>query len=190
MLGESYRRRLGSLLLYLCYGFWALINSPLCWFCTSALGLYFRFVAVPWISEDRPLRESLFQSKVWRKKQHNVIQMMTSFERCGVWPLLSHVNTRKTTTHADVFSLDCISFFMVYVVVYLSAMEADQSWEHGDGSRDFGHVSCLRSSPCALGRLVHVLVQNSTATFQARALDLFTTNTKRKMNVWLIPNQR
>ena len=30
---------LGSLLLYLGYVFWALINSLLCWFCTSTLGL-------------------------------------------------------------------------------------------------------------------------------------------------------
>ena len=35
--GESYRKRLGSLLLYLCYVFRALINSLVCCFCTSAL---------------------------------------------------------------------------------------------------------------------------------------------------------
>ena len=39
MPGESYRRRLRSLLLYLCYVFRALINSLVCWFCTSALDL-------------------------------------------------------------------------------------------------------------------------------------------------------
>ena len=39
MAGESCRRRFGSLLLYLCYVFRALINSLVCWFCTSALGL-------------------------------------------------------------------------------------------------------------------------------------------------------
>ena len=38
MPGESYRRRLRPLLLYLCDVFRALINS-LCRFCTSALGL-------------------------------------------------------------------------------------------------------------------------------------------------------
>ena len=32
MPGESYHRRLGSLLLYLCYIFWTLINSLMCWF--------------------------------------------------------------------------------------------------------------------------------------------------------------
>ena len=37
--GESYRRRLRSLLLYLCDVFRALINSPVSWFCTSAVGL-------------------------------------------------------------------------------------------------------------------------------------------------------
>ena len=37
--GESYRRRLRSFLLYLCYIFRVLINSLECWFCTSALGL-------------------------------------------------------------------------------------------------------------------------------------------------------
>ena len=33
MPGESYHRRLRSLLLYLCYVFWVLINSLACWFC-------------------------------------------------------------------------------------------------------------------------------------------------------------
>ena len=32
MPGESYRRRLRSLLLCLCYVFWALVNSLVCWF--------------------------------------------------------------------------------------------------------------------------------------------------------------
>ena len=32
MPGESYCRQRGSLLLYLCYVFWALINSLVCWF--------------------------------------------------------------------------------------------------------------------------------------------------------------
>ena len=35
----GYCRRLGSLLLYLCYRFQTLINSLVCSFCTSALGL-------------------------------------------------------------------------------------------------------------------------------------------------------
>ena len=39
MPGESYRRRLGSLLLCLCDVFRALITSLVCSFCTSALGL-------------------------------------------------------------------------------------------------------------------------------------------------------
>ena len=44
MPGESYRRRLGSLL-YSCSIFRALINSLVCWLCTSALGLFcFRFM--------------------------------------------------------------------------------------------------------------------------------------------------
>ena len=38
MPGESYRRRLRSLLLYLCYVFRTLINSPVCWFCMTAFG--------------------------------------------------------------------------------------------------------------------------------------------------------
>ena len=38
-LGESSHRRLRSLLLYLCYVFWAQINSLVGWFCTSTLGL-------------------------------------------------------------------------------------------------------------------------------------------------------
>ena len=36
---KRYLRRLTSLLLYLCYVFRALINSLVCWFYTSALGL-------------------------------------------------------------------------------------------------------------------------------------------------------
>ena len=39
MPGESYCRRLGSLLLCLCYVFWALINFFVCWFYMSSLGL-------------------------------------------------------------------------------------------------------------------------------------------------------
>ena len=39
MPGESYRRRLRSLLLYLCYVFRVLISSLVCWFNISALGL-------------------------------------------------------------------------------------------------------------------------------------------------------
>ena len=39
MPGESYRKRLRPLLLYLCYVFRALINSLVHWFCASALGL-------------------------------------------------------------------------------------------------------------------------------------------------------
>ena len=42
MPGESYRRRLRSLLLYLCYVFRALINSLVCLLCTSAVGLVIR----------------------------------------------------------------------------------------------------------------------------------------------------
>ena len=38
MPGESYHRQLRSSL-YLCYAFRALINSLVCWFCTSTLGL-------------------------------------------------------------------------------------------------------------------------------------------------------
>ena len=39
MAGESYCRRLSSLLLCLCDVLRALIDSLVCWFCTSALGL-------------------------------------------------------------------------------------------------------------------------------------------------------
>ena len=39
MPGESYCRQRRSLLLYLCYVFWVLINSPVCWFCMSTLSL-------------------------------------------------------------------------------------------------------------------------------------------------------
>ena len=39
MPGESYRRQLRSLLLYLCDIFRALINSLVCWFCVSVPGL-------------------------------------------------------------------------------------------------------------------------------------------------------
>ena len=45
--GESYRRRLRSLLLYLCYVFRTLINSLVCWFCTSALGLVLFQICFP-----------------------------------------------------------------------------------------------------------------------------------------------
>ena len=46
MPGDSYRRRLRSLLLYLCYVFRALINSLVCWFCTNALALFCFWVLI------------------------------------------------------------------------------------------------------------------------------------------------
>ena len=46
--GESYRRRHRSLLLCLCDVFRALINSLVCWFCTSALGLVLFEVCTLW----------------------------------------------------------------------------------------------------------------------------------------------
>ena len=84
---------------------------------------------------------------------NNVIRM-TSFLRRGGWPLLFPRRT-ENNSHAKVFPLECVSFFMVCVFVYLSALEADRSWGNGNGSRDLGDVSGLRSSPCARGRLVH-----------------------------------
>ena len=52
MLGESYRRRLRSLLLYLCYVFRALVNSLVCW------------------SLRRTLRLNELQKKNWTTRAH------------------------------------------------------------------------------------------------------------------------
>ena len=60
--GKSYRRRLGSLLLYLCYVFWALLYSLVCCFCTTALGLV------------------LFQ--IWYNKIVNTVLCVGSGVRC------------------------------------------------------------------------------------------------------------
>ena len=48
--GESYHRRLRSLLLHSCDIFWALINSLVCWFYVSALGL----VLLQIVTSQRP----------------------------------------------------------------------------------------------------------------------------------------
>ena len=56
MPGDSYRRRLQSLLLCLCYVFRALINSLVCWFCTSTPGLVLFQIATPGHEENK--RES------------------------------------------------------------------------------------------------------------------------------------
>ena len=70
MPGESYRTRLRSLLLCLCDVFRALINSLVCWFCTSALrGLVlFQFVlpAVPLLPE-RIVRRPVASGAALRK---------------------------------------------------------------------------------------------------------------------------
>ena len=50
MPGESYRRRLGSLLMCLCDVFRALINSLVCWFCTGAPGLILSSANKRWVS--------------------------------------------------------------------------------------------------------------------------------------------
>ena len=93
-------------------------------------------------------------SKVWRNNQRKQRHPNDLFVRRGGWPLL-FPRRMENNSHAKVFPLECVSFFMVCVFVYLSALEADRSWGNGNGSRDLGDVSCLRSSPCARGRLVH-----------------------------------
>ena len=57
MPGESYHRWLSSLLLCLCDVFWVLINSLVCWFCMSALGLILFQICVQ--------AELLFHETAW-----------------------------------------------------------------------------------------------------------------------------
>ena len=58
--GESYRRRLGSLLLCLCGDFRAQINSLVCWFCTRVLGLVsVSDCSLCWLVADRAKRAYL-----------------------------------------------------------------------------------------------------------------------------------
>ena len=64
MPSESYCRQLRSLLLYLSYVFWALINSLVCWFCMRALGLSFRFFTEPFAYPDWPVWNGYFQVKL------------------------------------------------------------------------------------------------------------------------------
>ena len=58
MSGEN--RRLRSLLLFLCYVFRALINSLVCWFCTSTLGLFLFHI----FYHSASFARILFQAKV------------------------------------------------------------------------------------------------------------------------------
>ena len=73
MPGESYRRRLRSSLLYLSYVFQALINSLVCWFCTSALGLLFEIIWGPF-SPTESLSAGIY------------VRLQAKNRRCGsVW---------------------------------------------------------------------------------------------------------
>ena len=63
--GERYRRRLRSLVFCLCDVFRELITSPVCWFCTSSLGLVlFQIVStfnLNWLCYYRLLMEENWQ---------------------------------------------------------------------------------------------------------------------------------
>ena len=76
MPGESYRRRLRSLLLYLCYVFRALINSLVCrfaptcvWFLTSALSILFY--------TSKPTQPGLHRCHVGWKLQSHFLTLQT-----------------------------------------------------------------------------------------------------------------
>ena len=66
MPGEWYHRRLRSLLLYLCYVLQVLINSLMCWFCTSILGLILFQVCMTW--SYVPVRGEEEQMWTWKPK--------------------------------------------------------------------------------------------------------------------------
>ena len=64
--GESYHRRLRSLLLYWCYVFQVLINSLVCWFCMSTLGLVLFQVCMSW--SYVPVRGEEERMWTWKPK--------------------------------------------------------------------------------------------------------------------------
>ena len=63
MPGETYRRRLRTLLLYLCYVFGALITSLVCWLCTSALGLVLFQISVSAVTNTEDTELLLLRRK-------------------------------------------------------------------------------------------------------------------------------
>ena len=112
MPGESYRRRLGSLLLYLCYVFLALINSLVCWICTSALGLVlFRI----WNSRLASLLYYLFQQRMGTVFSHCMV-CTVSVKNTGS----KHTNSEKVKKNAlyyDKTHIICHNKHTLFVII-------------------------------------------------------------------------
>ena len=110
--GESYCRQLRSLLLYLCYTFWALINSLVSWFCTSALGLVlfqiFHFTYWPDFN-------ILTTAHNWKRKREHIWPTHTDRERCTkvyIWIMKAWSNcTSEQHILSDELDLGCVCFF-------------------------------------------------------------------------------
>ena len=166
------------------------------------------------LSGNRLLRGSLFQSKVWRNNQRKQRHPNDLFRASGrsASPIPSAYGKQFTRKG---FFLGLRFLVSMYVFVYWSALEADRTSGNGNGNRDLGDVSCLRSSPCARGRLVqhfshsiknqywsdihpgycwkkkkNVLHKIALQHFKLGPSIYSTTNMQRKMNVWLNPNKR
>ena len=93
----SYRRRLGSLLLYLCYVFRALINSLVCWF-------HFQFV---WSDSVKQAKEGSLYIHLRKRLYHTIIFLHIQFDNtirlrapltypsCSIAPFTSGESTVK-----------------------------------------------------------------------------------------------
>ena len=119
MPGESYRRRLRSLLLYLCYVFRALINSLVCWFCA----LYFRYAPARcccccccfvislyhyrFISQRRNPRGLVL---VWMLKTEQSRAAVIQCWQC-VWCLVNHRGVKWSIYIHSTLQLEKVVFF-------------------------------------------------------------------------------
>ena len=115
--GESYHRQLRSLLLYLCYVFWALINSLVCWLrpddgdmkVSNKLMLCFIFQASRnhhrWCTTDEPSRiprhESFRDSSVYKACQ----QVDAVFHFSGVQKSPSLMHDRWAKQDSETWKL-------------------------------------------------------------------------------------
>ena len=109
MPGESYRRRLRSLLLYLCYIFWVIINSLLCWQkhlvngllstkhcnCPEWLSAVERMLTIQWLSE-RTLKTQWLSDRMlkiqWLTIWQDIKNLMTNLQEVNN-PTTNYPNT-------------------------------------------------------------------------------------------------
>ena len=136
--GESYRRRLGSLLLYLCYVFRALINSLVYWFCR----LLFLFAAP----------STLWQCQLLLMWLITVLVVSKSVGFLGLISLFKATDIAKKNRNQGLLGSAICPSWTVVVSLFLKQLHSLKSF----GQRgQVGGVLGARSDKCLLNQVWH-----------------------------------